>query len=208
MLDPPNLDQGIVFKPWPLEGVDDFVYHMTNTLNSTECPPAKKARSAGAHHGLNASASSAVEGLSSDGAAPVPPAARRADADGWPRLWFHDIVGEKGMTFLRHSMNKDGEDDIRATCGLCGATRSRTCKPGASGQGRMMGGLYHWCGFNCGGDRERHRELPWGSLDDRIAARSNFINKYWRGKVAQDILKAERKVDPAKDRMGEPIHLP
>ena len=66
--------------------------------------------------------------------------ARRAEADGWPRLRLAEPAG----SYIRLSVSVGGAQDMRGVCGRCGAGLSRTCHPRASGQGRPLGLIGAW----------------------------------------------------------------
>ena len=113
---------------------------------------------------------------SGSGAPAMPARARCVDEDGWPRVCHPTLAGARGVSHLRLSTNASGIEDIRASCGVCGATRSRTCKPAdANGRGRPIGALWCWIHFPCGGDSKTHSAEPWDILETRFEFRQDFV---------------------------------
>lgn len=135
------------------------------------------------------------------------PAKVRRRMDKFPRLMRPD-----GSATLRCSENaSDGSYDFRAECLLCGATKSRTCRPGTRGQGRPFGMLWAWLAdVACAGDRLEHAACTPTYLQRR-AGRSN-------GRTAalpmndwsvEDFLAKERpRSKMLDDDVGEPWDLP
>ena len=82
---------------------------------------------------------------------------------GWPRIEFPGAAGPRGQSKLQWSRNKAGHIDLRAMCGHCQRTRSRTLHANetgrnntlkALGQGRPLGMLWAWLTRGGGADCE------------------------------------------------------
>jgi hypothetical protein len=76
-------------------------------------------------------------------AAPPPAREIRVGPDGgWNRLYLslatHGDYIFNEQSYIRMSMNKHGDWDMRGHCGACGAERNRTTKASKSGQGRPL----------------------------------------------------------------------
>ena len=132
------------------------------------------------------------------------PHARRAGEGGWPRL-LTGMIGVKGASFLWLSVNNYGQQDLRACCGHCGNTLSRTCKPDRRGQGRPMGLLGAW--LSCGSAVGCHHKGVWPIPHDaRVAGR---VQLALLGD-GQEFFDAERDFDPVLDDpvTHEPLNMP
>jgi hypothetical protein len=132
------------------------------------------------------------------------PRARRVGDEGWPRLLTGQF-GAQGDSFLRLSVNHLGNVDLRASCGHCGKTFSRTCKPDPRGQGRPMGMLGAWLSrgsiAGC-----QHRDVWPIPYEERVIARAELDAV----DGSEEFFKTERKVDSKLDDVatGEPVTIP
>ena len=109
---------------------------------------------------------------------PLPPPAAeprvqedRAGPGGWPTYEFPGPPGDRGNSTIKWSINQHGHIDIKATCGHCGRTRSRTTHAAdlhrrssmkSLGQGRPLGMIWaflaHTGGEDCRLSGSAHRD--------------------------------------------------
>ena len=96
---------------------------------------------------------------------PLPAAVprRRRIEEGWPRLYLGP-AGPHGPSGIRLSVGADGKTDMRAECGVCSATMTRTCRlpDRKTGQGRPLGLLAAWLLGGCA-SRDEHRKTRPGA---------------------------------------------
>lgn len=163
--------------------------------------PAPVAAPAPGEEGGHAAQCAAVRPLAVD--ADVAPAqrSRRAGADGWPRLVVSQAANAE--SFIRLSVNASGSSDMRASCGFCKKTLSRTCKPDAKGQGRPLGLLGAWLARGAVGSCV-HADVWPIAFPERVAGRQ--LLEALEGSA--DVFGAERAIDDAfDDPSGEPRHV-
>lgn len=130
---------------------------------------------------------------------------RRVGDGGWPRL-LTGMIGVKGESVLRLSVNQHGHSDLRAFCGHCGNTLSRTCKPDRRGQGRPIGLLGAW--LFCGSAVGCHHKGVWPI--PHLARVAGRVQLSLLGDDGQQFFDAERDFDPVLDDpvTHEPLSIP
>jgi hypothetical protein len=134
--------------------------------------------------------------------------------DGYPRMPMM-AEGPHGRSWLRLSPSgTNAFQDIRANCGRCGGTRTRTCKPDPMGHtararsaGRVFGHVFAWGLKDCGGDPVVHRGF-YPSYDERRAARATSVVDLGDDVSYGRFCAAEREVHAElDDDIGEPFEL-
>ena len=140
---------------------------------------------------------------------------REARHDGYPRLWFNDLSGDYGRSWMRSSPSISNEYlDIRGFCGKCKKSRTRNAKPNPGGRsqqarssGRVLGHVSAWVLYDCRGDAAGHANFP--AYEQRRDGRIELRNRFGADPIFRvDFEQAERGFDPALDDVvGEPWEL-
>lgn len=154
--------------------------------------------------------------------APAAPAAEageregRAPPGGWPTFVMPGPRGRLGDFSLQWSYDKKGHLNIRASCGNCGRTRTRTTWPGqgtslrSMGQGRPLGMLWAWLEWgrgagNCINVLRDHRDCDPGYAIRNVARRDALATL----PAGSNFLKERNDSPPGVDGpQGEPYSLP
>jgi hypothetical protein len=156
-----------------------------------------------------------AEAATDEAAVAEPPAkrAKRSGGDGWPRLYV-DVMGKLGQSYIRLSVNAEGEQDYRGVCGHCGSTFSRTCAGKDNGQGRPFGKTVAWL-YMVEGPHDASAQSSRAKLSftQRVAGR---LKRMANGSLLRDLpearpwMEAERPFNSTLDdkASGEPFEIP
>ena len=142
-----------------------------------------------------------------------PRSERLAGDDGWPVLEVRAIAGAHGKDRIKISQNADGYKDLRAICGVCGSTRTRTGRPSASAgafrdaQGRGLGTIFAFLvEYDCIGGHDTHKSWV-ASYEARDVARQRFHLEFADSALYDEIVAVERPLRPGVDGPNEePLH--